>query len=84
MTKLIHNVTAGLKTVHQQEEGMEAMQTVLVTTLAVVILAFAFKMFAGDGQTTNGDGGGIGGMIGGLVGDAVGGFGSKIGSLIGL
>ena len=60
MTTLFTNVARGLKNVHQQEEGMEALQTALITALATIVLAFAYKMMTG------GDTSGKGGILGGV------------------
>ena len=35
---------------HNEEEGMEALQTVLIIAIAAIILAFAYKIFGGGGD----------------------------------
>ncbi len=35
---------------HNEEEGMEALQTVLIIAIAAIILAFAYKVFGGGGD----------------------------------
>ena len=36
-----------LTRIHREEEGMEALQTVLIIAIAAIILAFAYKIFGG-------------------------------------
>jgi len=59
MANLIANTRTALKAVHEGEEGMEALQTVLIIALAAIILAFAYKMFGGnssnDSDSDDGD-----------------------------
>ena len=81
MTKLITNVSRSLKRVHQTEEGMEALQTVLIMALATVVLSFAYKMMSGDGSGT-GSGGGLIGNIGDLIGGGISTIANKVTGLL--
>ena len=51
---LISSLKNRLVRIHREEEGMEALQTVLIMAIAAIILAFAYKVFGGggDNQTT--------------------------------
>jgi hypothetical protein len=44
-----------LRRIHNDEEGMEALQTVLIIAIAAIILAFVYKIFSGGGDTDAGD-----------------------------
>lgn len=81
MTTSLQRLTDGLRRIHQEEEGMEALQTVLIMALATVVLAFAYKMMSGNGSG-EGQGGGILGQVGSMISDGLGKFANKIGSLI--
>jgi hypothetical protein len=48
MTSYLRHAAASLKDVHQEEEGMEALQTVLIVALAAIVLAFAYKIYGGN------------------------------------
>ena len=79
MKALIQNTRNVLSRLHNEEDGNDAVNTMLVTVLSVIILVFAYKMMTGDEE-----GGGIIGTIGGMLEGILGGVGGKIASLVGL
>ena len=46
LTSLKNSITR----LHNEEDGMEALQTVLIIAIAAIILAFAYKVFGGGGD----------------------------------
>ena len=48
----INKFKAALTRIHREEEGMEALQTVLIIAIAAIILAFAYKIFGGGSDNT--------------------------------
>lgn len=79
MTSLITNTRNALARLHNEEDGNDAVNTMLVTVLSVIILVFAYKMMTGDSER-----GGIMGELGGMMSGILGGVGGKIGGMIGL
>ena len=47
MAKL-SNLKSTMIRIHREEEGMEALQAVLIIAIGAIILAFAYKVFGGD------------------------------------
>lgn len=58
MLRIVNRAKRVLGRVHRNEDGMEALQVVLIIALAAIILAFAYKMFGGesDNETDTGEG----------------------------
>lgn len=79
MKSLINATRNTLTRFNNEEEGNDAVNTMLVTVLSVIILVFAYKMMTGDSE-----GGGIIGDIGGMLTGILGGVGGKIASMVGL
>lgn len=79
MKNLINRAKSVVSRIHSEEDGMESMETVLVTVLSVIILVFAYKMMTGGTE-----GGGLIGQVGDLAGGLLTGIGGKIGGMIGL
>ena len=52
MSGLIQKTKNAFTRLHKNEDGMEALQTVLIIALAAIILAFAYKLFGGTSQNT--------------------------------
>jgi len=54
----MNKLTNALARIHQEEDGMEALQVVLILTVAAIVLAFVYKIFGGasanDTETTKG------------------------------
>jgi hypothetical protein len=48
---MITSAKNALRRIHNDEEGMEALQTVLIIAIAAIILAFAYKIFNGNSDT---------------------------------
>ncbi len=68
------NARAAVRRLHNEEEGMEALQTVLIIAIAAIILAFAYKIFGGggDNQTeTEGTDTTVAGWVVNVVGNLV-------------
>ena len=47
-TNALARLNASLKALHEDEDGMEALQVVLILAVAAIVLAFAYKIFGGD------------------------------------
>ena len=54
----INKFKAALARIHREEEGMEALQTVLILAIAAIVLAFAYKIFGGGSDNTTETAGG--------------------------
>lgn len=77
--KTLANATRNtLARLHNDEEGNDAVNTMLVTVLSVIILVFAYKM-----MTEGKENGGIIGQIGKLLTGLLGGIGTKISTMVG-
>ncbi len=48
MLRIINRAKKVLGRVHRNEDGMEALQVVLIIALGRIILAFAYKMLGGE------------------------------------
>lgn len=81
MKNFINRAKSIVGRIHNEEDGLESMETVLVTVLSVIILVFAYKMMTGGDAS---GGGGLIGIIGDMAGKLVGGIGGKLTSMVGL
>lgn len=63
MSSLTKRVKGVFSRIHRNEEGMEALQVVLIIALAAIILAFAYKMFGGQSQNETDTGEGSNGNV---------------------
>ncbi len=77
MKNFINRAKSIVSRIHSEEDGMESMETVLVTVLSVIILVFAYKMMTGGSE-----GGGLMGKIGEVASGLLGGIAGKIGGMI--